>query len=313
MPSSLLLYPMPDWHKILWVSIRSIQGRYGACPYDLKRICERCPRQTGKPMDKAQAIRGISALLETPFLTENEAGELVCIVDQESTAACTSVDQESTIIDQESTSVDQESIRTLYKKPNINLTLNQRLKHDASGDGYTSELPGISLNQERPEEAPPKKAKAKTPKKPRAPRPDLPKDGYPFRAQLACNTRLVSLGVIERLPSEADQMKHAHVFRRLMEIDHQPQEVVNQVMAWLLQPDNWWIQNGNFASPMKLRRKDRDGVPYFQTFKTKATHAATSEINRRETFDEARARILANTRAALGLEGAGQPAASYAG
>ena len=77
--------------------------------------------------------------------------------------------------------------------------------------------------------------------------------------------KLIELGVpharkLSRNP-EGTADKWAVEFDRLVRLDEHTWEDVAQVLRWLLRPDNWWIQRGNFQSATKLRQRKEPGGP----------------------------------------------------
>lgn len=64
----------------------------------------------------------------------------------------------------------------------------------------------------------------------------------------------------------------ASEFERLHRIDNHSWEDVREVLTWLRERDDFWIPNGNLQSAVKLRRKDRDGVSYFNVLLARARH-----------------------------------------
>lgn len=63
--------------------------------------------------------------------------------------------------------------------------------------------------------------------------------------------------------SEKDRLKWAMAYEDILRIDGQTKDSVKKVCQWAREHDFW---KKNFLSPIKLRKKNDDGVTYFQVF-----------------------------------------------
>lgn len=77
------------------------------------------------------------------------------------------------------------------------------------------------------------------------------------------------------------QKSFGKVFDDLVRIDHRTPEDIRRIAAWA-RADEFW--QSNFMSPSKLRKKNKDGVQYFDVFAAKAsttTQPKTLNLGRR--------------------------------
>ena len=121
-----------------------------------------------------------------------------------------------------------------------------------------------------------------------------------------------SLNRLGRLTRHARQhpgktlRKWTVTFDRLQRLDDYEPNEIKQTMSWLLQEDNWWIEQGNFRSAAKLRKK-RSGTQetFFEHYLMKAkSKPSDSDARQRAKNDPAatKQRAQQNARIALGLE-----------
>lgn len=80
----------------------------------------------------------------------------------------------------------------------------------------------------------------------------------------------------------------ADTFRLLHEQDEYSIDEIQQTMSWLLSPDSWWMQTGNFNSVNALRRKTSGGTKtkfdsmYFQAKSDRSNGRNNRPLNRDE-------------------------------
>jgi len=77
-PMQLLTAKIPAWVKLVWIAIRSFQGRNSYCFASLKTIGERVPNERGNPLDKGQVSRAVKRLVDTGFLQVDGRKKLKC-------------------------------------------------------------------------------------------------------------------------------------------------------------------------------------------------------------------------------------------
>jgi hypothetical protein len=66
--------------------------------------------------------------------------------------------------------------------------------------------------------------------------------------------------------TKSEITKWAEDYDRLLRLDGKTKDRIKAVCEWARRDDFW---KDNFLSPMKLRKKNRDGVKYFDVFETK--------------------------------------------
>ncbi len=59
-----------------------------------------------------------------------------------------------------------------------------------------------------------------------------------------------------------------------MRIDGKTKAEIARVCRWARE-DSFW--GGNFLSPVKLRKKNKDSIPYFDVFSHRMTHETTTD------------------------------------
>lgn len=229
-----MLASLPWWVKMVWIAVRSFQGRGEACYAKYEMIGERALNESGKPMDKGQVSRAISTLIEAGFLQRITGRSVRCIdpvkVDEGSTFDAENdlpkVDHPSTKVDHPSTKVDEGSTpsKNQHRKPTLKTKKSTR-QVEFADDSWQMVFASTSFD------------------------------------------RLQALG---KLPSSLARHREktvegfADVFDKLHRIDGHTTDTIKAVMGWLLRSDCWWIKNNNFRSVAKLRDKHKDGSTYFE-------------------------------------------------
>lgn len=114
---------------------------------------------------------------------------------------------------------------------------------------------------EPPKPAPAKKKKAKGKKRTK----QFGDDTWEYRYALAMVDRMKAEGIkmraYDRNP-ESSLQDYAYMFDLLHRVDKHPRERIADVVKYLFDEDDFWVQTGNFQSPLKLRRR-RDDVFLF--------------------------------------------------
>ena len=78
-PIELMLAKIPDPYKLIWIAMKSFQGRGKACHASCRKIGERCPKKDGTPRDRSHVHHAQKVLDKHGFLTMNKDGKYVCI------------------------------------------------------------------------------------------------------------------------------------------------------------------------------------------------------------------------------------------
>ncbi len=107
---------------------------------------------------------------------------------------------------------------------------------------------------------------------------------WDLTAATALENRLTDVGNLDKPITKKERAEWADEFRKLRKIDDKSQELIAAVMLWLFNVDTFWINEGNFCTAMKLRKK-KDGITYFKRFEIQARNSISNGKKGRFNWD----------------------------
>ena len=263
--------PLNPVDKLVWCAIKSCQGHGKSTWANMETIGKRIINPKGKPTDKSTISRAISRLEKSGFI-EVKGKHISCKYtsnlyslyeekltrDQQNftenyeeklTRNQQALTRDQQKVDEKSTKVDEKSTRTekgTIKKEQEKGTIKKRNTHKENKFARNSWQVTFSYRHFQ----------------------GLKKAGVAPYSALKNETKTIADG--------------ADVFDKIVRLDSRTREDIELVLSWLFSPGNWWINNGNYASVKKLRKKS-DGQTFFERFLIQAKRQNGNDNHRGNT------------------------------